>query len=84
MRDDTQRLYYACTLMYLVLKKAFYRSVKWEGGAGTDPRYQQMDGQLTISNVDRNRDKGGWTCSVLTPGGELAKREVRNLPCTAL
>nr|XP_049704613.1 Down syndrome cell adhesion molecule-like protein Dscam2 [Helicoverpa armigera] len=52
-------------------------SVRWEGGAGTDPRYQQMDGQLTITNVDRNRDKGGWTCSVLTPGGELARREVQ-------
>ncbi|KAF9410170.1 hypothetical protein HW555_010693, partial [Spodoptera exigua] len=52
-------------------------SVKWEGGAGTDPRYQQMDGQLTITNVDRNRDKGSWTCSVLTPGGELARREVQ-------
>ncbi|CAB3249112.1 unnamed protein product [Arctia plantaginis] len=52
-------------------------SVKWEGGAGADPRYQQMDGQLTITNVDRNRDKGGWTCSVLTPGGELARREVQ-------
>lgn len=56
----------------------FISSVKWEGGAGTDPRYQQMEGQLTITNVDRNRDKGGWTCSVLTPGGELARREVTN------
>ncbi|KAG6449961.1 hypothetical protein O3G_MSEX006309 [Manduca sexta] len=52
-------------------------SVKWEGGAGTDPRYQQLDGQLTIMNVDRNRDKGAWICSVLTPGGELARREVQ-------
>ncbi|XP_045537855.1 Down syndrome cell adhesion molecule-like protein Dscam2 [Papilio machaon] len=52
-------------------------SVKWEGGAGTDPRYHQVDGQLTITNVDRNRDKGGWICSVLTPGGELARREVQ-------
>ncbi|XP_028165502.1 Down syndrome cell adhesion molecule-like protein 1 [Ostrinia furnacalis] len=52
-------------------------SVKWEGGAGADSRYQQMGGQLTIHNVDRNRDKGTWTCSVLTPGGELAKREVQ-------
>ncbi|CAH0678847.1 unnamed protein product [Chilo suppressalis] len=51
-------------------------SVKWEGGAGNDPRYQQLDGQLTITNVDKNRDRGSWTCSVLTPGGELAKREV--------
>ncbi|KOB67736.1 Uncharacterized protein OBRU01_16914, partial [Operophtera brumata] len=50
-------------------------SVKWEGGVGADPRYQQVDGQLTISNVDHNRDKGVWTCSVITPGGELAKRE---------
>ncbi|XP_059053178.1 cell adhesion molecule Dscam2-like [Achroia grisella] len=53
------------------------KSVKWEGGVGADPRYQQIDGQLTIANVDRNRDKGSWTCSVLTPGGELAKREVQ-------
>ncbi|XP_053613669.1 cell adhesion molecule Dscam2-like isoform X2 [Plodia interpunctella] len=53
------------------------KSVKWEGGAGADPRYQQLDGQLTISNVDRDRDRGAWTCSVLTPGGELAKREVQ-------
>ncbi|CAK1583638.1 unnamed protein product [Parnassius mnemosyne] len=53
------------------------RSVKWEGGAGADPRYHQVDGQLTITNVDRNRDKGGWICSVLTPGGELARREVQ-------
>lgn len=52
------------------------RSVKWEGGAGADPRYHQSDGQLTITNVDKNRDKGVWTCSVLTPGGELARREV--------
>ncbi|CAG9565456.1 unnamed protein product [Danaus chrysippus] len=52
-------------------------SVKWEGGAGNDPRYHQSDGQLTISNVDRTRDKGGWICSVLTPGGELARREVQ-------
>ncbi|XP_068619323.1 cell adhesion molecule Dscam2-like [Battus philenor] len=52
-------------------------SVKWEGGAGADPRYHQVDGQLTIANVDRNRDKGGWICSVLTPGGELARREVQ-------
>ncbi|XP_013170496.1 PREDICTED: Down syndrome cell adhesion molecule-like protein Dscam2 [Papilio xuthus] len=52
-------------------------SVKWEGGAGADPRYHQVDGQLTITNVDRNRDKGGWICSVLTPGGELARREVQ-------
>ncbi|CAG9789295.1 unnamed protein product [Diatraea saccharalis] len=51
-------------------------SVKWEGGAGNDPRYQQADGQLVITNVDKNRDRGTWTCSVLTPGGELAKREV--------
>lgn len=49
----------------------------WEGGAGTDVRYQQIDGQLTISNVDRNRDQGSWVCSVLTPGGELARRDVR-------
>ncbi|XP_026314956.1 Down syndrome cell adhesion molecule-like protein Dscam2 [Hyposmocoma kahamanoa] len=52
-------------------------SVKWEGGAGADPRYHQSDGQLTITNVDKNRDKGVWTCSVLTPGGELARREVQ-------
>lgn len=57
-------------------KNYCFSSVKWEGGAGIDPRYQQMDGQLTITNVDKNRDKGGWTCSVLTPGGELARREV--------
>ncbi|XP_052744070.1 cell adhesion molecule Dscam2-like isoform X2 [Bicyclus anynana] len=52
-------------------------SVKWEGGAGTDPRYHQGEGHLTITNVDRTRDKGGWICSVLTPGGELARREVQ-------
>ncbi|XP_063627962.1 cell adhesion molecule Dscam2-like [Cydia splendana] len=52
-------------------------SVKWDGGTGNDPRYLQIDGQLTISNVDRNRDQGGWVCSVLTPGGELARREVQ-------
>ncbi|XP_041969798.1 Down syndrome cell adhesion molecule-like protein Dscam2 [Aricia agestis] len=52
-------------------------SVKWEGGAGADVRYQQRDGQLTIVNVDKTRDKGGWVCSVLTPGGELARREVQ-------
>ncbi|XP_073950442.1 cell adhesion molecule Dscam2-like isoform X2 [Choristoneura fumiferana] len=52
-------------------------SVTWEGGAGTDARYQQIDGQLTISNVDRNRDQGSWICSVLTPGGELARRDVQ-------
>ncbi|CAK1550562.1 unnamed protein product [Leptosia nina] len=52
-------------------------SVKWEGGVGTDARYQQIDGRLTIVNVDKNRDKGGWTCSVMTPGGELARREVQ-------
>ncbi|XP_069360825.1 cell adhesion molecule Dscam2-like isoform X2 [Maniola hyperantus] len=52
-------------------------SVKWEGGAGNDPRYRQGDGHLTITNVDRTRDKGGWICSVLTPGGELARREVQ-------
>ncbi|KAL4706341.1 hypothetical protein ACJJTC_016635 [Scirpophaga incertulas] len=52
-------------------------SVKWEGGAGADPRYHRLDGQLTITNVDKNRDRGTWTCSVLTPGGELAKREIQ-------
>ncbi|KAJ0173638.1 hypothetical protein K1T71_010787 [Dendrolimus kikuchii] len=52
-------------------------TVKWEGGAGTDPRYQQNDGQLIITNVDRNRDKGSWICSVQTPGGELARREIQ-------
>lgn len=55
--------------------------VKWEGGAVADPRYHQVDGQLTISNVDQNRDKGAWTCSVITPGGELAKREVISKLC---
>ncbi|CAF4911786.1 unnamed protein product [Pieris macdunnoughi] len=52
-------------------------SVKWEGGMGSDPRYQQQDGRLTIINVDKSRDQGGWTCSVMTPGGELARREVQ-------
>ncbi|XP_046971560.1 Down syndrome cell adhesion molecule-like protein Dscam2 [Vanessa cardui] len=52
-------------------------SVKWEGGVANDPRYQQSEGQLTITNVDRTRDRGGWICSVLTPGGELARREVQ-------
>ncbi|CAH0728325.1 unnamed protein product, partial [Brenthis ino] len=52
-------------------------SVKWEGGAGNDPRYRQSDGQLSISNVDRTRDRGGWICSVLTSTGELARREVQ-------
>lgn len=51
-------------------------SVKWEGGVRSDPRYQQIDGQLRITNVDRNRDQGGWLCSVQTTGGELARREV--------
>lgn len=50
----------------------------WEGGANSDPRYHQMEGQLTITNVDRNRDQGSWTCSVVTPGGEQAKREVKS------
>ncbi|XP_050675315.1 cell adhesion molecule Dscam2-like [Leptidea sinapis] len=52
-------------------------SVKWEGGVGADPRYLQSDGRLTITSVDKNRDKGAWTCSVMTPGGELARREVQ-------
>ncbi|CAG9133999.1 unnamed protein product [Plutella xylostella] len=52
-------------------------SVKWEGGSVGDPRYQQVDGQLRISSVDRTRDQGAWTCSVMTPGGELARREVQ-------
>ncbi|VVD01559.1 unnamed protein product [Leptidea sinapis] len=52
-------------------------SVKWEGGVGEDPRYLQSDGRLTITSVDKNRDKGAWTCSVMTPGGELARREVQ-------
>ncbi|XP_072929902.1 cell adhesion molecule Dscam2-like [Epargyreus clarus] len=52
-------------------------TVKWEGGAGADPRYHQSDGHLTITNVDKNRDRGTWACSVLTPGGELARREVQ-------
>lgn len=66
--------------LYYMMDLFMFSSVKWEGGAGADPRYHQVDGQLTITNVDRNRDKGGWTCSVVTPGGELAKREVISKP----
>lgn len=53
--------------------------MKWEGGTTLDPRYQQLNGQLRINNVDKERDQGGWICSVQTPGGELARREVSRL-----
>lgn len=43
----------------------------------SNPRYRQDGGLLKISSLDPSTDAGSYTCSVATPSGELARREIQ-------
>lgn len=58
----------------------FYSYVKWESTSvkiSSNPRYRQEGGLLKISSLNPSTDAGSYTCSVATPSGELARREIQ-------
>lgn len=64
------------------MNNKYFSYVKWDSNhlkITSNPRYKQDGGLLKISQLDPTTDVGSFTCSVATPSGELARREIQLL-----